>query len=70
VPDTVHWTSLNAAKPQFENELGSVQLVDDDHLPVLSRLSVKRLTLAPRALREPQWNVSCNQAYVTTGTSV
>jgi oxalate decarboxylase len=63
-----HWTSLTKAPYVFQNDLGSLQVIDAGSLPILSRLSIKRLTLAPGAVREPQWNVNANQlAYVVRG---
>jgi oxalate decarboxylase len=63
-----HWRSLTKAAAAFQNDLGSIQVIDAGSLPILKRLSIKRLTLAPGAIREPQWNVNANQlAYVTRG---
>ena len=60
--------SLAEAGRAFESELGSVTQVDVGTLPVLSGLSLKHITLATGALREPQWNVDANQiAYVLSG---
>ena len=37
-------------------------------MPVLQGMSIKRITLAVGAIREPQWNVNANQiAYVVRG---
>ncbi|MER7789788.1 cupin domain-containing protein [Streptomyces sp. NPDC097640] len=63
-----YWVSLTAAEAAFQSDLGSVQVVDGQSLPILSRLSIKRVVLAPGAVREPQWNVNANQlAYVVSG---
>lgn len=63
-----HWVSLTGSTPTFQNDLGSVQVVDGRTLPILKGLSIKRVTLAPRAIREPQWNVNANQlSYVVRG---
>lgn len=63
-----HWTSLTAADATFASELGSVQVVDADRLPILNRLSIKRVLLGAGAMREPQWNVNANQlAYLLRG---
>jgi hypothetical protein len=63
-----HWTSLAEVPAVFQNDLGSLQVIDARSLPILSRLSIKRLTLAPGAIREPQWNVNANQlAHVVRG---
>jgi len=64
-----HVASVAAAPPAFENELGSVTVVDAASLPILNRLSIKRVVLEPGSIREPQWNVNANQlAYCTSGT--
>ena len=60
--------SLTDAEKVFESELGSVTQIDVGTMPLLSGLSLKHITLAPGALREPQWNVGANQlAYVVSG---
>ncbi|MGI8329768.1 cupin domain-containing protein [Actinomadura scrupuli] len=66
-----HVTSLATAPPLFENEMGSVTLVDSAAFPILSRLSIKRVVLEPGAIREPQWNVNANQlGYCLSGTAL
>lgn len=68
MPSAPHWTSLTGTDATFASDLGSVQVVDADRLPILDRLSIKRVLLVPGALREPQWNVNANQlAYVLRG---
>ena len=42
-----HWTSLTKAAAQFQSDLGSIQVIDAGSLPILNRLSIKRLTLPP-----------------------
>src|SRR5690349_2528934 len=61
MPTSPHWTSLTGTDATFASDLGSVQVVDAERLPILNRLSIKRVLLAPGALREPQWNVNTNQ---------
>ncbi|MFJ3490461.1 cupin domain-containing protein [Leifsonia aquatica] len=64
-----HVAQLIGGEGVFENEFGSITQVTSSSLPILTGLSVKRITLAPGALREPQWNVNANQiAYVVKGT--
>ena len=64
-----HVASLLQDSTVFENECGSISQVDAGSLPILSGLSIKRISLGPGAIREPQWNVDANQiAYVTAGT--
>lgn len=64
-----HWVSLTGTDAAFASDLGSVHVVDAQRLPILSRLSIKRVVLAPGAMREPQWNVNANQlSYLLRGT--
>jgi oxalate decarboxylase len=64
-----HVASVAAAQPAFENELGSVTVVDATSFPILRGLSIKQVVLEPGAICEPQWNVNANQlAYCTAGT--
>ena len=64
-----HVASLIGAEPAFESDLGSVTQLTADTVPILQRLSIKRIVLEPGAIREPQWNVNANQlAYVVSGT--
>lgn len=56
-----HVASLTAAKPLFESALGSVRQVSAEQLPIMRRLSVKRLVLAPGAIREPHWHANANE---------
>ncbi|MFC7384211.1 cupin domain-containing protein [Sphaerisporangium rhizosphaerae] len=66
-----HITSLAAARPAFESELGSVTLVDATVLPILNGLSIKHVVLEPGAIREPRWNVNANQlGYCLSGTAL
>lgn len=63
-----HVAALDAAKPVFQNELGSITQLTGATFPILSKMSMKRIVLQPGAIREPQWNVNANQlAYVTRG---
>ena len=64
-----HVGSLTAGETLFESELGGVTQLSAASWPILTGMSIKRITLAPGAMREPQWNVDANQlAYVVTGT--
>ena len=53
-----HVHSLNHGDFEFKSELGSISRVCADHLPILKNLSIKRLTLAPGAIREPHWHAN------------
>lgn len=64
-----HVGSLIGGESVFESEAGGITQLTAESLPILSGLSIKRITLAPGAMREPQWNVNANQlAYVVAGT--
>lgn len=68
---STYTTSVLKARPAFESDLGSVTQITSAELPVLCRLSLKRVVLQPGAVREPQWNVDANQiSYCLSGTVV
>lgn len=48
-----HVYSLENAKPFFQSENGSMTKVTADELPILKNMSIKRLELGPKAIREP-----------------
>ena len=56
-----HSTSLINAPTLYEDELGSLRKVTADELPVLSRISIKRLVLSPGAIREPHWHANADE---------
>lgn len=56
-----HVASLTEAKPHFESELGSIRAITVDELPILKNLSIKKLVLAPSAIREPHWHANANE---------
>lgn len=61
--------TLAAGEEAYTGEFGSIRQLSAASFPILERMSIKRIVLAPGALREPQWNVNANQlAYVTKGT--
>jgi oxalate decarboxylase len=63
-----HVRSLLQAPVDHEGDEGSIRVLTADTLPTLRNLSLKRIVLAPDAIREPQWNVNANQlAYVLSG---
>ncbi|MDN4615276.1 cupin domain-containing protein [Leifsonia sp. F6_8S_P_1B] len=64
-----HVSSLVGAADTYENESGSISQLTGSDFPILNGMSLKRIVLAPGAVREPQWNVNANQiAYVVRGT--
>jgi oxalate decarboxylase len=56
-----HVASLLTAEPLHDSELGRVTPVTGDTLPILERLSIKRLVLEPGATREPHWHANANE---------
>jgi len=56
-----HVASLSAGEVVFEGDLGSVRRVSARRLPVMERLSIKRLVLAPNAIREPHWHANASE---------
>lgn len=64
-----HVADLVGGPAQYESDLGSIRQLTSGSFPILKRMSITRIVLAPGAIREPQWNVNANQlAYVTSGT--
>jgi oxalate decarboxylase len=56
-----HVRSLDEAEPFYESELGSLKSITAKNLPILKNLSIKHLTLAPGAIREPHWHANANE---------
>jgi oxalate decarboxylase len=66
-----HIASLRTAMPSFESAAGSVTTLNADAFPMLSGLSVRRLLLSPRAVREPRWSTNANEiAYCLRGEAL
>ncbi|KAH7408347.1 RmlC-like cupin domain-containing protein [Phaeosphaeria sp. MPI-PUGE-AT-0046c] len=64
-----HVISLENVKPFFESENGSMRKVTAEEMPILKNLSIKRLELGPKAIREPHWHVNANEmGYVLEGS--
>jgi oxalate decarboxylase len=53
-----HVVSLTDQPPSLQTAGGSITRVDASVLPILERLSIRRLLLAPRGVREPHWHVN------------
>jgi oxalate decarboxylase len=56
-----HITSLTGKKPYFAGDFGSQTRVDASCFPKLNRLSIRRLLLAPRGVREPHWHANAHE---------
>ncbi len=64
-----HVRSLWTAAPVHDDVLGTIRRLTADELPLLDRLSIKRLLLAPGSIREPHWHANANElGYVLAGT--
>jgi oxalate decarboxylase len=56
-----HITSLLGKKPYIAGDFGSQTRVDTSDLHKLDRLSIRRLLLAPRGIREPHWHANAHE---------
>ncbi|MEQ1942587.1 cupin domain-containing protein [Mesorhizobium sp. VNQ89] len=50
-----------AGSPRFAGPLGSISHVDATDLPILHRMSIRRLVLEAGGLREPHWHANANE---------
>lgn len=55
---STHVVSLTDQPPSLEAPGGSITRVDASVFPILERLSIRRLLLEPRGVREPHWHVN------------
>lgn len=63
-----HVRSLLHVEPAYQGELGSVRRITADEFPMLRRMAIKRLVLAPGAIREPHWHANADElAYCLSG---
>lgn len=68
---SAHTLSLLDGEIVEENELGSMRRVTADNLPILNRLSIKRVLLNPGAMRTPHWHANANElTYCVSGTAL
>ena len=56
-----HVTSLIDQPPAFANEDGSILRLESDRLPIARGLSIRRLTLSARSVREPHWHANAHE---------
>jgi oxalate decarboxylase len=56
-----HKASLMEKAPTFSNDFGSIRRMDNSDLPVMARLSLRRLVLAPLGVREPHWHANAHE---------
>jgi oxalate decarboxylase len=68
---SVHTLSLLDGEIVEESDLGSMRRVTADDLPILNRLSIKRVLLNPGAMRTPHWHANANElTYCVSGTAL
>lgn len=68
---SVHTASLIDGEIVEENELGSMRRITADNLPILNRLSIKRVLLNPGSMRTPHWHANANElTYCVQGTAL
>ncbi|OBF18904.1 cupin domain-containing protein [Mycobacterium sp. ACS4331] len=66
-----HSVSLRDGEIVEESDLGSMRRVTADNLPILKRLSIKRVLLNPGAMRTPHWHANANElTYCVSGTAL
>ncbi len=58
---SVHVKSLTGQTPGTKSAFGSITSLDAGSFPILERLSIRRLLLAPSAVREPHWHANGNE---------
>lgn len=58
---SIHVASLLKGEEVHASGLGSLTRLTADNFPILNRLSIKRLTLAPGAIREPHWHANATE---------
>lgn len=56
-----HVASLVDQTPRFQGPLGAISHVDSNDLPVLRKLSMRRLLLEKGGVREPHWHANANE---------
>jgi oxalate decarboxylase len=68
---SVHSASLLDGEVVAENDFGSMRRITADNLPILNRLSIKRVLLNPGAMRTPHWHANANElTYCVSGTAL
>ncbi len=56
-----HITSLTSRKPYLADQYGNLNRVDANDMHRMKRLSIRRLQLSPRGIREPHWHTNANE---------
>jgi len=61
MPASRHVRSLWSADAVHDDALGTIRRLTADEFPLLERLSIKRMQLAPGSIREPHWHANANE---------
>lgn len=56
-----HHFNFSKQTPQNRNEAGTRIIANSDNFPILKGMSLYKLTLKPRALREPHWHPNADE---------
>jgi oxalate decarboxylase len=56
-----HVRSLIDAEVQHQSGLGEIRRLTKESFPILERISIKRLTIEPGAIREPHWHANADE---------
>jgi oxalate decarboxylase len=68
---SLHTVSLCDGEIVEENDFGSMRRITVDNLPILRRLSIKRVLINPGGMRTPHWHANANElTYCVSGTSL
>lgn len=65
-----HVRSLNEAEIQHQGEFGEIRRLTVDTFPILERISIKKLTIEPGAIREPHWHANADELTYCLGGEV
>lgn len=66
-----HKFALSSTVPQFANAAGAKAMVNRSNFPILSGLSLYRLTVNPGCFREPHWHANADElSYCLGGKSL
>src|SRR5262249_50985843 len=68
---SLHAVSLWEGEVVEESEFGSMRRVTVANLPILKRLSIKRVLINPGGMRTPHWHANANElTYCVSGTAL
>jgi oxalate decarboxylase len=69
--DSRHVFHLESSKPYFSSPVGTIRKCTSKELPILNGMSLKRLTLQAKGIREPHWHANANElTYCLSGSAL